>query len=208
MRRLRLPLITAMALLIVSPLVHAAPILTATLTTDQEPCPVVPTTSTGDPRAVGFGAGTFMLNDTKTALSMSVEIFNIDVTGAQTPDTNDNLVAAHIHCCALPGASAGVVWGFFGAPFNDNNPNDAVVIPFANGVGGTFLGKWDLAEGNNTTLAAQLPNILEGLSYINFHTVQFRGGEIRGQILAPEPGALVLLGLAAAGLMGRRRRQV
>src|SRR5204862_2051921 len=33
-----------------------------------------------------------------------------------------------------------------------------------------------------TTLAAQLPNILAGRSYINFHTRQFGGGEIRGQI--------------------------
>ena len=57
-----------------------------------------------------------------------------------------------------------------------------MVTPFARGVGGTVFSKWDLAEGNNTTLTAQLPNILAGLSYINFHTDRFRGGEIRGQI--------------------------
>jgi hypothetical protein len=40
-----------------------------------------------------------------------------------------------------------------------------------------------LSEGNNTTLTAQLPNILSGHAYINFHTVQFGGGEIRGNIV-------------------------
>jgi len=57
-----------------------------------------------------------------------------------------------------------------------------VVTPFANGVGGTIFSKWDRDEGNNTTLTAQLPNILAGLSYINFHTTRLSGGEIRGQI--------------------------
>jgi hypothetical protein len=66
--------------------------------------------------------------------------------------------------------NAGVRFGFFGQPFNDTNPNDVVVTPFANGVGGTVFSKWDRDEGNNTTLTAQLANILAGLSYINFHT--------------------------------------
>jgi hypothetical protein len=40
----------------------------------------------------------------------------------------------------------------------------------------------------------QLPNILAGNSYINFHTMQFPGGEIRGQILqVPEPSTISLL---------------
>jgi hypothetical protein len=75
-----------------------------------------------------------------------------------------------------------VVWGFIGLPFNDTNPTDTVVTPFADGVGGTVTSKWDLTEGNNTTLAAQLANILAGRTYINFHTRRFPGGEVRGQI--------------------------
>ena len=57
-----------------------------------------------------------------------------------------------------------------------------MVTPFANGVGGTIFSKWDLTEGNNTTLTDQLPNILAGQSYINFHTRRLPGGEVRGQI--------------------------
>jgi hypothetical protein len=89
------------------------------------------------------------------------------------------------------------VWGFFGAPFNDNNPNDQVFFPNA-GVGGTFSGKWDAPEGNGTTLAAQLSNLREGRAYINFHTRQFGGGEIRGNF----PAATVFRDSLVAGLNG------
>jgi glucose/arabinose dehydrogenase len=130
--------------------------------------------------AKGYAA--FFLNQERTALRFIVTVTGLDFTGTQTTDPGDNLVAAHIHAPAPPGANAGVRFGFFGQPFNDTNPNDVVVTPFANGVGGTIFSKWDRDEGNNTTLTAQLPNILAGLSYINFHTTRLSGGEIRGQI--------------------------
>lgn len=146
-------------------------------------------------------------------MSFSATVFNIDFTGTQTADTNDNLANAHIHASptALPGTTAPVVWGFIGTPFNDNNPNDVVVTPFSTGVGGTVSGKWDLTEGNGTTFAAQLGNILSGLSYINFHTAQFPAGEIRGQILAvtavpePETTALLIAGFGVLAAWTRRR---
>jgi glucose/arabinose dehydrogenase len=130
--------------------------------------------------ARGFAA--FFLNQDQTALRFIVTVAGLDFTGSQTADPNDNLVAAHIHAPAPRGANAGVRFGFFGQPFNDTNPNDVVVIPFPSGVGGTIFSKWDAPEGNNTTLTEQLPNILAGLSYINFHTVRLPGGEVRGQI--------------------------
>jgi hypothetical protein len=139
-------------------------------------------------------------------MSFTATIFNIDLTGSQSPDPNDNLVAAHIHAPAPPGVNAPVVWGFFGMPFNDNNPNDVLMFPLPGGtLGFTISGKWDAPEGNNTTLAAQLPNILSGNSYINFHTMQNPGGETRGQItsaIIPEPTSIALLGIGAVGLIG------
>jgi hypothetical protein len=178
---------------------HADPIiLTATITSGQEN----PPTGTA---ANGFA--TFVLNDAQTAMTFTATIFGIDVNGLQTLGTTaDNLVAAHIHAPAPPGVNAGVRWGFFGAPFNDNNPPDMTLTPFATGVGGVFTGKWDAPEGNGTTLAAQIPSILAGLAYINFHTTAFGGGEIRGQIIpTPEPGTLALLGLGTAAAVARRR---
>ena len=55
-----------------------------------------------------------------------------------------------------------------------------MVTPLPVGIGGSVDAKWDAPEGNNTTLAAQLANLREGRAYINFHTVQFGGGELRG----------------------------
>ena len=190
---------------------QAAIILFADMTKDQETVTGPSLTSTGAPRPDAFGSATFVLNDTQTELTFTATIFNIDVTGTQTPDTFDNLVAAHIHAPAPPGMNAGVVWGFFGPPDNDISPTDLVVTPFATGVGGTFSSKWDALEGNGgTTLTAQLPSILAGLSYINFHTTQFPGGEIRGQIIhTPEPGTLTIwaLGALGCGLAYRHRKR-
>jgi len=109
-------------------------------------------------------------------------VHGLDLSDTQTAATGDNLLAARMHDSALsvPGFSAGVVFGFFGV--SDNNPNDLVETPFSSGVGGTITGKWDANQGNNTTLAAQLSNLREGRAYFNFHTRQFPGGEIRGNI--------------------------
>jgi hypothetical protein len=175
--------------------------------------PTNPTLVGGAPRPASFGTATFQIhtdpNPANQFVIMDATVTNIDVTGSQTTDTNDNLVAAHIHASAsaAPNVNVGVVWGFFGSPFNDNNPNDMTMTPFATGVGGTFHGKWDPPEGNaGTNLAAQINNLLTFHAYINFHTQQFGGGEIRGMIPEPTCGML-LLGTGLVGLTGARRRQ-
>jgi CHRD domain/Calx-beta domain/Subtilase family/Domain of unknown function (DUF4214) len=167
------------------------------LTNSQEVPPTNPTTSTGGARPASFGTARLRFNDAQTAMTFTSTVSNIDFTGSQTSDTNDNLIAAHIHAgpTVAPGVNGPVVWGFFGTPFNDTNPNDQQVIPLAAGVGG-INGKWDAPEGNGTTLAAQLTNLREGRAYVNFHTIQFGGGEIRGNI----PPATAFRDALVAGL--------
>jgi hypothetical protein len=178
----------------------------------------------GDPRPASFGTATFTLNtDTPGApfMTFSATVFNIDFTGTQTPFPNDNLIAAHIHAAQNLSATgtAPVVWGFFGMPFNDTLNNDPAHVlslndctPFATGVGGTCSGTWDAPEGNGTNLPAvllQTSNFTSGFAYINFHTTQFSGGEIRGFLVAgvPEPGAIALLALGLVLLTLQRRMQ-
>jgi hypothetical protein len=199
MRTLRQGLWVAGLWLATVAVAQAAVVFSAQLSGAQE---VPPNASTAT------GIASLVLNDAQTALTYSITVSGLDFTGSQSASTADNLVAAHIHAPAVPGTNGPVVFGFFGAPFNDNNPNDVVVTPFAAGVGGTISGKWDAPEGNDTNLGAQIPNLLAGLAYLNFHTVQFPGGEIRGQILrVPEPGTLALIGVAlGVACIGRRRR--
>ncbi|MBA3240964.1 MAG: DUF4214 domain-containing protein [Acidobacteria bacterium] len=159
------------------------------LTNAQENPPAVPTASGGGPRPASFGTARLQFNAAQTAMTLTATVNNIDFTGAQSPaETNDNLTNAHIHAGALvtPATNGGVVWGFIGSPFNDNNPNDQQIIPFTSGIGGRVNAKWDAPEGNGTTLAAQLSNFREGRAYVNFHTTQFGGGEIRGNISAAD----------------------
>lgn len=187
---------------------QAEMIFVADMTTGQELTLNGITTTSGDPRPMPFGTGTFVLNDAMDALTWTATIYNIDVTGSQTTDTNDNLTAAHIHAGAsLPPQTNGVVWGFFGTPFNDTMAPVTTVTPFLDGVGGTFSGTWNGPEGNNTTLAAQFQNMVEGRAYINFHTTQNRGGEIRGAlVLTPEPSTVGLIGVGGLALLLRLRR--
>ena len=155
---------------------------------------------TGSP-ATGFGTVTF--DDVTRVLSLSVTWTGLTGPGRQ----------AHIHCCPLPTANAGIAVDLWLAPtpqpatgsfsrvadLDLENPFRAAFVA-ANG--GTV-------DGAMATLAAAM-NV--GNAYFNIHTDVFPGGEIRGNITparvqAPEPATLLLLTLGAGALGGGRLRR-
>lgn len=166
---------------------------TATLEGSQE----VPAVATA-----ASGSATLALNAAQDRLEIMIELFGLDLDGAQTPDAADNVVAGHIHA-APAGANGGVVFGLF-SPSSDLN-GDLLIDAAA----GTISTAWDLAEGVGTTLAAQLPSLLSAGLYLNIHTLGNPAGEVRGQIVAarvPAPGGALLLGTALLALGFTRRR--
>ena len=95
------------------------------------------------------------------------------------------LTVAHFHGPALPNQNAGVTVNFLSiAP---GNPS----------------------IGSTTISASQATDLLNDLWYINIHSTAFPGGEIRGQVLVPEPATSLLLGAAvvATALAVRRGRR-
>lgn len=128
------------------------------------------------------GAFVGALNRARSSFHFTTTLTGVDL-GVQTAAAADNVMAAHFHL-GPPGTNGGIVFGFLGAPNNDVDAETTV-----NPTTGVVDSEWHLGEGNNTTLAAQLPNLLAGQLYINFHTVALPGGEIRGQVTPLDTGA-------------------
>lgn len=127
-------------------------------------------------------------------------------------DLVSGTIGAHIHCCTTDSftGTAGVAIGFDDFPSGATSGfytrlfdlTDASIYDpaFLTAFGGTAAG----------ASAALLDGLSEHTAYVNIHTTQYPGGEIRGFLVAapiPEPGswAMLLAGLTGVGLMARRR---
>jgi serralysin len=116
---------------------------------------------------------------------------------SRSPGSTSTGTRFHIHA-APRGSNGGIVFGMK----DPNHDTDDLVI---NPATGRITGVWDGTEGNGTNLAAQLANLMNNGLYFNVHTPDFPGGEIRGQIMIPEPSSAALLGIA--GLVVARGRR-
>jgi hypothetical protein len=93
---------------------------------------------------------------------------------------------AHVHGYAGPGVNAGVVFGLTWTANTSGTITGAGVIP-----------------------APRIPDVLNGLTYINVHSTFRPGGEIRGQITdfrVPEPSTIALAVGAIVGVVAFRHR--
>lgn len=133
--------------------------------------------------SLGTGAASITYDDvTNTILTFTL---HVDGIAALTPT---DIIGAHIHK----------------APFGMNGP-----VIFNLGAFGTWTGSNGSFtynySGGGTIAAVDEAAFLSQGTYINVHTPQHPGGEIRGQVV-PEPATLVMVGLALAALTARRRR--
>ncbi len=152
--------------------------------------------------SLGIGFASVTIDDVLNTIHLVISF-----SGLTTADT-----AAHIHCCVAQGGNTGVattVPAFTGFPLGvtSGSYNQTLSLTDSTFYNPSFI------TANGGTVAAAEAVLLAGLAadqtYLNIHTTQNPGGEIRGFLVAvPEPAAWGLVGLALTGLVlfGRKRR--
>jgi hypothetical protein len=185
--------LTLFIVLLASP-THAAPVdFFATLSGDAE---IPPTGSSA--------TGTAHVTFDNVAHTLVVQA---SFAGLSTPD-----IAAHIHCCVPQPGNTGVATvmpAFPAFPLNVTSGNYMSLTPLNTLDLTTYNSAFVSANGGTAASAeaALFNGMVAGQSYFNIHTAQFAGGEIRGILVTPEPGTLLLLSVGLTGLAHHLRRK-
>jgi hypothetical protein len=162
---------------------------------NERPIPVI-TTATGGETAPGIS-----YDDVSKRLTLNFA-YGTD-HGFTDLSSSLNTGGAHIHgpvTDPIPTeGAAGVLYSIFSL-INQTSATDGVASGFVQFV--------DLQAGAYP-IAAQEADLMAGKYYVNLHTANFGGGEIRGQLLlVPEPQTYATIaGLALLGFAGWRRRK-
>lgn len=147
---------------------------------------VPPTPSTA------YGTGSFTINDQNWAVEGSVNIWGLSPT---------QITGMHIHEGAV-GVNGPVRFNIL--------TNQVPGSPFNAGSFWSFIFDGTLNLGSNANNMAFLNQMIAGNSYVNAHTPQFPGGEIRGQVdcegVVPEPATMAVLGLGVVPFLRKRRK--
>jgi CHRD domain/PEP-CTERM motif len=158
--------------------------------------------SNGSP---GTGSATVMID-------VGVHTLDVDVAFSGVVGTT---TASHIQCCtAAPlTGTAGVA---ILAPTLTGFPIGVTSGTYSHGFDLTLSTSWNpafVAANGGTTAGAEAAlaaGLANGTAYLNLHTVEFPGGEIRGFLQSaqpvPEPATLALVGLGLGTAFRRRRR--
>ena len=135
---------------------------------------------------------------------------NVHVTFSGLTSGN---TASHIHCCVAPGGNAGVATTtptFTGFPTGTTSGTYDHLFDMT--LASSYNPAFVTANGGSVAIAEAVlfAGIIAGNAYLNIHTTNFGGGEIRGFLAeTPLPAALPLFatGLGALGLLGWRRKR-
>jgi hypothetical protein len=141
-------------------------------------------------------------------LMMDVQITFAGLVGTTT--------ASHIHCCtSVPGSAnvgvATILPTFTGFPLGvtSGTYDHTFDMSLASSYNPAFV----TAQGSiSTAFTALIAGMETGNAYLNIHTSEFPGGEIRGLLQpvappdVPEPATLALVGIGLAGIGFLRRK--
>ena len=151
-----------------------------------------PVASTG---SGGIGAGGILYDTASKLISIDVRWGS----GNGFSDLTSTATVMHIHLATANAAPAG---------FSDNAGASVTLNTLAGFNPSATAGS--LIDTAGPLSAAQEAALLGNRSYINVHSIQFGGGELRGHlVVVPEPTSCVLLlGMGVSILLGSSRNRV